>query len=152
MVQEWHFLCHVWLLSCCLMTPFSVWHTEESWSWRATLLLSQGNCWYPRISLFEKSWLLLRCLLLARFFKQHNWRERKIRNILFWWLNFTSLWNTNKPSLSLLKPPYSFSTWLLLYWEQQEAAVLSLAVTEGRVVVSPVYIAAASVLGDYRAL
>lgn len=101
MVQEWHFLCHIWLPSCCLMTLLSFWHTEESWFQRATVLLSQGNIWHTRISLFGKSWLLLRCLLLARFFKQHKWRERKIRNILFCSLNFTTLCNTDKPSLSL---------------------------------------------------
>lgn len=71
----------------------------------------------------------------GRVFKVVYLEDQKMRNNLFWWLNFTSLWNTNKPSLSLLNPGHSFLTWLLLNGEQQEAAVLSLPVTEGWTVV-----------------
>jgi len=71
----------------------------------------------------------------GRVFKVLYLEDQKMRNNLFWWLNFRSLWNTSKSSLSFLNPGLSFSTWLFLNGEQHEAAVLSLSVAEGWMVV-----------------
>lgn len=81
-VQGWHFLCHIWLLSCHPMTGLSCCHTVESCS-SVILVLSWWKCWCKRNSLCEKSWLLLRCLLVAGFFRHRIWKTGKLEITYF---------------------------------------------------------------------
>lgn len=88
-------------------------HTMEGWTLKATLLWWNSWC-TVYVKNADYSW----DVFYWQGFQSNISGGLKRRNYFFWWLNFTSLWNMNKPSLSFLNPGYSFSTWLFLNREQ----------------------------------
>lgn len=132
-MQGWHFAFCTGLLSCHLVAWLSWYHTVEGETLRAALLCCDETP--GALTVYVRNVTAAEMSPTGRVFKWVYLEDMKMRNNLFSWLDFTSLWNTNEPSVSLLNPSHSFSTWLLLTREQQEAVVLSLSVTEGWMVV-----------------
>lgn len=105
MVQRWHFPCHIWSLSCC---PAA----QLSWTLRATLL--------PWKSWRTEMWEILTTPEMSpvgSVFKALCLEDQKIGKKKYFGglINFSSWWNTHKPSLSLLNlvtPFQPVSSWL----------------------------------------